>query len=106
VTQNPRYWPDATGLRRRAEKRLLEQPVTLPEPLTEAESQRLIHELHVHQIELEAQNEELRQTCAQLEQSLEKYTGLYDFAPAGCFVLDRDGTILEANAMGPSWRPT
>ncbi len=100
MTQNPRHWPDATSLRRRAEKQLLEQPVTFPEPLTEAESQRLIHELQVRQIELELQNAELRQTCTQLEQSLEKYTGLYDFAPAGCFVLDHDGTILEANLTG------
>ena len=61
------------------------------------ESQQLIHELQVHQIELEMQNEELRKAQAELEQSRSKYSDLYDFAPVGQFTFDKHGLILEAN---------
>ncbi len=64
---------------------------------TEAEMQRLVHELQVHQIELETQNEELVQARIGIEEALRKYTDLYDFAPVGYVTLDREGTILEAN---------
>lgn len=66
------------------------------------EALRLIHELQIHQIELELQNEELAQTRSRLEQSLKKYNDLYDFSPIGYFVLSSDGagTILEVNPIG------
>ena len=57
----------------------------------------LQHELSVHQIELELQNEELRHTVLELRQLHEKYVGLYDFAPVGYFTLDGSGTIRQAN---------
>jgi PAS domain S-box-containing protein len=62
-----------------------------------ADATRLLHELQVHQIELEMQNAELIDTRAQLESSLARYTELYDFAPVGYFTLDRHGTILQLN---------
>ena len=61
---------------------------------------RLLHELQVHQIELEMQNEELRQAYGTAEIALKKYTLLYDFAPMGYFTLDFDGNICELNFTG------
>jgi PAS domain S-box-containing protein len=60
----------------------------------------VIHELEVHQIELEMQNEELRRSQVQLEESRTRYSDLYDFAPIGYFVLNSNGLILELNLSG------
>ena len=57
----------------------------------------MLHELEVHQIELEMQNEELREARDKMEALLEKYTDLYDFAPVGYLTLDPAGSIREAN---------
>ena len=56
-----------------------------------------MHELEVHQIELEMQNEELAQANAELESTLSQYAELYAFASVGYFTLTRDGTIRRAN---------
>ena len=66
----------------------------------EAEAVRVLHELEVHQIELEMQNAELQKVRYELEGALEKYTDLYDFAPVGYCSLDESGLILEANLTG------
>jgi PAS domain S-box-containing protein len=86
-------------LRRQAEKRLLESDVDRSDmPL--ADIHELIHELEVHQIELEMQNEDLRQAQLDLEAARNKYTDLYDFAPVGYFSISDKGLILDANLMG------
>lgn len=58
---------------------------------------RLVHELEVHQIELELQNEELIQARAGMEAALNQYANLYDFSPAGYITLTQAGIIHEAN---------
>ena len=83
-------------LRKRAEENLKSQ-VVLPKTMSDKETQQLIHELQVHQIELEMQNDELRKSQAELEESRARYSDLYDFAPVGYFTFDRNGLILEAN---------
>ena len=65
--------------------------------LSVEKSQRLIHELEVHQIELEMQNEELRQAQQELEAARDRYADLYDIAPIGYITVGKDGLILEAN---------
>lgn len=89
-----------TALRQRAEKIAAQ----LPTPsLAGGESQgceaswQTLHELHVHQIELEMQNEELRRTQAQVETARERYFDLYDLAPIGYCTLSSNGLILQAN---------
>lgn len=64
------------------------------------DSAQLLHELHVHQVELQAQSEELRHYQAELEKSLEKYKALYEFSPFGYFNLDRRGDITAVNLCG------
>ena len=88
------------SLRRRAQDRH-QSRVALPlDMLTEMEpqdAQLLFHELRVHQIELELQNEELRRVHRELEAARERYFDLYDLAPVGYCTVDNHGMILEAN---------
>ncbi len=89
-------------LRKRAEEILSQKKETLPKPSPGHATGRLIHELQVHQIELEMQNEELRKAQEEIEESRSRYVDLYDFAPVGYFTLDEKGVILEANLTGAS----
>ena len=88
-------------LRGRAEARLREQGKLKAERAKAgADSRRLLHELQVHQIELEMQNAELRRARDEREASLENYTDLYDFAPVGYFTLAAAGDINQVNLTG------
>ncbi len=86
-------------LRRQAEGRLAARPPTSI-TLSEIDTYRLIHDLQVHQIELEMQNEELQQARAQVETGLQHYSDLFEFAPVGYLLLDRRGSVLQANLTG------
>jgi len=69
-------------------------------PATAADSLKLLHELQVHQVELDMQEEELRRSVAELEAALCRQSQLYDFAPAGCYTVDRSTALLELNRTG------
>ncbi|MBF0461350.1 MAG: response regulator [Magnetococcales bacterium] len=86
------------GMRAVAEAQLAHHP-----PLQAATTlplDRIEHELRVHQIELEMQNEELRRTQVELATSHDRYVDLYDFAPVGYFTLTDTGMIAEVNLTG------
>ena len=87
-------------LREKAEKIVENQLIQTKEQ--SIDNNELIHDLRVHQIELEIQNEELRESQLKLEDSQRKYFDLYNFAPDGYFTLDRDAIILEVNLSGAS----
>jgi two-component system, cell cycle sensor histidine kinase and response regulator CckA len=89
----------ADDRRAQAEKRLAVTRGDL-QSLPREDVHMLVHELQVHQIELEMQNEELRRAREEIEAASAKYSDLYNFAPVGYFILDRRGLILEANLTG------
>ena len=90
-------------LRWRAEEIAQKQGDTAPKDLTSMsreEALRLVHELRVHQIELEMQNEELVRAQAELTATRERYFDLYNLAPVGYFIVSHEGRILETNLTG------
>jgi PAS domain-containing protein len=66
-------------------------------PSTAAAALALLHELQVHQVEVDLQDEELRRSRAELEATLMRQVQLYDFAPVSCFTVDRSTTLRELN---------
>lgn len=93
---------DARALRRRAQKRLPAghgSPIS-GEPQMAPETQRLVCELQVHQIELELQNEEVQRARTEAEEALSRYTDLYELAPVGYLTLGRGGEIRQINLTG------
>lgn len=83
-------------LRRKAEETAARAPKSL-EILSKEETNQLIHELQVHQIELEMQNEQLHITQIELHQERKRYIDLYNLAPIGYCTLNMQGKILQAN---------
>ena len=66
----------------------------------------VIHDLEVHQIELEMQNRQLRETEARLEAAMQRYRDLYDFAPIVYLTLDAEGRIQDANLTAATFLRT
>ena len=89
---------DWLALRQRAEVRL---PKALSprdiEALSPVAAGQIVHELRVHQIELEMQNEELRESQAALDEVRARYFDLYDLAPIGYCTVSEQGLIVQAN---------
>ena len=86
----------AADLRHEAEALLKKKPATT-ESTPDHEQLALLHELQVHQIELELQNAELSRAYLEAQALQEKYLDLYDFAPVGYFTLSTKGEIWELN---------
>ncbi len=86
-------------LRRRAETRLAEQGVRPELPEEAGARVALFHELSVHQIELELQNDELQRARLEMETSQARYRDLYERAPVAYLTLDQGGRIVDANSM-------
>jgi PAS domain S-box-containing protein len=93
-------YTDAKQLRLKAEEQLNRKSKKVENAIVEIDSKKLLHELQVHQIELEMQNDELRQAYETAEVALKKYTMLYDLAPMGYFTLDSNALITELNFTG------
>lgn len=88
--------PDAEQLRHAAEATW----ALRPHVSSESSVEEMLHELQVYQIELELQNENLRQVQFELERSRDRYMDFYDFAPVGYLTLSTSGVILEINLTG------
>jgi PAS domain-containing protein len=101
----PRSFSDGGGsggragleLRRWAEKKANSDERKIRKTLSPEEARPVFHELRVHQIELEVQNDELRRAQAELEVARARYFDLYDLAPVGYCTVSEKGLILEAN---------
>ena len=86
----------SSNLRSKAEAKISTTPSGGPE-LTIEEAKELMHELEVHQVELEMQNQELREAQHRLEDIRDQYTDLFDFAPIGYIILNEKGEIENIN---------
>lgn len=93
---------EASDLRAQAEARLKDKQGSGIADVSAEQAQRLVHELQVHQIELELQNEELQAALTELQISRGLYADLYDFAPVGYLTLDSRGDIQNANLAAAS----
>ena len=83
-------------LRERAQD-YLAAPIGKVQSMSQEDVKKLVHELDTYQIELELQNEDLRNTQKDLEESRSRISDLYDFAPVGHLTINETGLILEAN---------
>ncbi len=90
----------ATKLRHRAEEQLRVRLAGMSPAGSEDETQRLLQELQIHEIELQMQNEELRLARDTMEKLLRRYRDIYDFSPVGYFTLDSHGVIRDVNLHG------
>ncbi|RQW82143.1 MAG: PAS domain-containing sensor histidine kinase, partial [Geobacter sp.] len=98
--KEPEIATEILDLRSRAEEEFKAKMADMDFPRSEEDMVRLVHDLQVHQIELEMQNEDLRRSEEELKASRDRYSLLYDFAPMGYFTLDRDEVIQAVNLTG------
>ncbi len=69
-------------------------------PATAGDALKLLHELQVHQVELDLQHEHMEEDRRELEESSHRYAELFDFAPVGYFTVDSAGRIIDGNLAG------
>lgn len=92
--------PSSESYSRLTRAELVERLRSLESGQAAREREALIHDLEVHQVELETQNQQLRETQALLEESRARYADLYDFAPVAYCMFDANGCIMEINLTG------
>lgn len=88
------------SLRQKAEQELSKRQSEISLPAEKEDNIRLVHELLVHQIELEIRNAELLRIQQELQESNERYRYLYDYAPVGYFTINSDFKISNVNLDG------
>ncbi|MCX6921660.1 MAG: ATP-binding protein [Verrucomicrobia bacterium] len=101
MKRQPRSPQPPKDLRGRAEQALAKQGRTV-ERVPGQDVQKVVHDLQVHQVELEMQNEELRRTQISLEEARDRFADLYDFAPLALLTLAPGEEVLEANLAAAS----
>lgn len=99
VTHPDHYY--SKRLRRRAEEFINKNPSTIKKT-PPRDVKNLVEDLQIHQVELEMQNEDLRQAQLELKAARDRYSALFDFAPVGYFTISDKGIIQEANLTGAS----
>ena len=87
-------------LRKEAERFLSGKDTLIESDMSDEDIKRLFQELQVHQIELEMQNDELRRANEELEVERGRFSGIYDLAPVGYFILDKAGVVEDINTTG------
>jgi len=98
MNRKPTPFAKVAKARRREQRSALQTEVADSKSI--ADTERLLHELQIRQVELEMQNVELHKARDEVEAVLEKYADLYDFAPVGYCSLDERGRIQEVNVTG------
>src|SRR3989339_1630651 len=101
MTQDRKTLRESPDLRKEAEARLQSKTPKVQD-FSLDEMSILVHELQVHQIELEMQNDALHQSQISLEEANRKYSDFYDFAPVGFLTLNESGLIREVNLTAAS----
>jgi PAS domain S-box-containing protein len=101
MSEKETFSNQSNNLRCKAEEKAAEMSENL-EALSPEETRRNLHELRVHQIELEMQNEEMRSAQVELNIARERYFDLYDLAPVGYCTISEEGLILDANLSASS----
>lgn len=91
-----RGWP--TGMQALT---LLHRLASAPE--TASDALKLLHELQVHQVELDLQHEQAEQECHRLTEDLTEYTALFDLAPFAYLALEPEGLVIAANRIAADW---
>jgi PAS domain S-box-containing protein len=100
MTEKQPHPDNFADLHRRAEEKARAVEAQTRETPPPKKAGSLLHELQVHQIELEMQNEELVRIQVELQEVSDKYQDLFDFAPVGYFLWDEQGKIVEVNLAG------
>ena len=75
-------------------------------PETASDALKLLHELQVHQVELDLQHEQAEQDRRQLTEDLTDYTALFDLAPFAYLALEPDGLVIATNRLASDWLAT